>query len=955
MRGGWFYGAMLALLGAYGGGAYLIYDWSTARMAQGPRSFLPVAKAPLDQRDVRPHRPLRTGFAARAVRPSLRSVQVEPDGDVLIRGHAEPSSALVVLIAGRELPAVRTGDHGEWSAIVKAGLPAGSYTLGLLAQLTDRPTPIAGDLVRVDLPDRHPEKAIVTYRGVGFSAPAAQPEQRTLFPERRIAQAPAIAPVQRSRAPYSDEASFIHDWWRQAAETYRRATRKLSVVPLSPVLQEVRAPVRREISLPPAMVAPRGYGMIDTAWSWYGRITREYDFVIRKLSQGTTQVAGWQPARSPAELAKSSSKSSESPPDRRNEKRRLANARRDAEAKRIRAERRARELLEQDQKEARRLALLADHRRQEAKTRRAAEFQRQATLKAEQAEERRRLVEAGRIEEALLQAQARDARRRVQEQARLAAGRREAEQAVRLAAVQRADARRRLEARAAAARRQAKAQPAKSDGRREAALRQAKIAMGIAQEAGNLVAEGKPNEGLFLASEAARQAREARQMAEAGPFSQAAQLALTAARKAEAVRRLAMVQRETAARKPTLTRRAPIEALAPAPARKVTELRGNLVILRERADAALRMAERAGTAMGVQKIDKARWLAAGAVREAEAVRKGATAHGAKDAARTARDARSKARAVLRLAVSQHLEAARRLEALRRGPPSSHVLAQPVPRDVVPKVAEKDTSALHLIAAEAIVLARQARKLVDDGQSNAARWQAVAALQKAETAHKRATARGVETVVRQAGLAKTLADDVMRVAASQRLASERKIADARIGPPPLSAAGAKRIAEALAQTKASSSRKANDRAKSATRLAAVAPAERSRWRKADRVKTSTRARSSARRSSKRANRKSTKRRGKRVARGSVKKWVRRSAKRKATRRDRMRRSRRRQRYLRPRWYVVRRGDSLWRIARRFLGRGERYREIVRVNRGRINQRNLDLIYPKQRLRIPRRRG
>jgi nucleoid-associated protein YgaU len=378
-------------------------------------------------------------------------------------------------------------------------------------------------------------------------------------------------------------------------------------------------------------------------------------------------------------------------------------------------------------------------------------------------------------------------------------------------------------------------------------------------------------------------------------------------------------------------------------------------MLRERADAALKLAERARTAMGGQKIDEARWLAAGAVREAEAVRKGATARGANDAARVARDARAKARAVLRLAVSQRLAAARKLEALRRGPPPARVVAQPVPGSIVPMAGDKDASGLHLIAAEAMGLARQARKLFDGGQSNAARWLAVAALQKAEMAHKRATARGAETVVVQAGNAKRLAEDVARLAASHRLASERQIADARIGPPPLSAAAAKRIATALTQTKAGSSRKANDRAKTTTRLAAVAPAQRSRRRTASRVKTSIRTRSGTRRSAKRAARKSTKRRGRRVARASVKKWVGRSAKRKAKRRSRFRRSRRRQRYVRARWYVVRRGDSLWRIARRFLGRGERYWAIVRVNRGRVDLRNPNLIYPKQRLRIPRLRG
>ncbi|MEM1307859.1 MAG: LysM peptidoglycan-binding domain-containing protein [Pseudomonadota bacterium] len=55
--------------------------------------------------------------------------------------------------------------------------------------------------------------------------------------------------------------------------------------------------------------------------------------------------------------------------------------------------------------------------------------------------------------------------------------------------------------------------------------------------------------------------------------------------------------------------------------------------------------------------------------------------------------------------------------------------------------------------------------------------------------------------------------------------------------------------------------------------------------------------------------------------------------------------------RGRKYVVRRGDTLWRIARRHYGRGIKYHRIFRANRRKI--RNPHLIYPCQRFRVPRR--
>ncbi|MEO1710620.1 MAG: LysM peptidoglycan-binding domain-containing protein [Pseudomonadota bacterium] len=51
------------------------------------------------------------------------------------------------------------------------------------------------------------------------------------------------------------------------------------------------------------------------------------------------------------------------------------------------------------------------------------------------------------------------------------------------------------------------------------------------------------------------------------------------------------------------------------------------------------------------------------------------------------------------------------------------------------------------------------------------------------------------------------------------------------------------------------------------------------------------------------------------------------------------------------YVVRRGDSLWRIARRHYGKGKRFRRIYRANQHKIRRPNL--IYPCQRFRMPRR--
>ena len=50
-----------------------------------------------------------------------------------------------------------------------------------------------------------------------------------------------------------------------------------------------------------------------------------------------------------------------------------------------------------------------------------------------------------------------------------------------------------------------------------------------------------------------------------------------------------------------------------------------------------------------------------------------------------------------------------------------------------------------------------------------------------------------------------------------------------------------------------------------------------------------------------------------------------------------------------YYEIQKGDTLWAISSRFLGKGARYTEIFEANREVI--KDPDLIYPGQKIRIP----
>lgn len=51
-----------------------------------------------------------------------------------------------------------------------------------------------------------------------------------------------------------------------------------------------------------------------------------------------------------------------------------------------------------------------------------------------------------------------------------------------------------------------------------------------------------------------------------------------------------------------------------------------------------------------------------------------------------------------------------------------------------------------------------------------------------------------------------------------------------------------------------------------------------------------------------------------------------------------------------FYVIQKGDTLWKIAEKAYGNGAKYTRIVEVNREVI--KNADLIFPGQKIRIPK---
>ncbi|MCG8358224.1 MAG: Ig-like domain-containing protein, partial [Kiloniellales bacterium] len=84
--------------------------------------------------------------------PSFDVVRVEPNGDTVIAGRAEPGSEVTVMDGDREIGSVTADSAGQWVAIIDRPLAPGSHQLGLRADATDGVSVESTDVVIVAIP-----------------------------------------------------------------------------------------------------------------------------------------------------------------------------------------------------------------------------------------------------------------------------------------------------------------------------------------------------------------------------------------------------------------------------------------------------------------------------------------------------------------------------------------------------------------------------------------------------------------------------------------------------------------------------------------------------------------------------------------------------------------------------------------------------------------------------------
>jgi len=92
--------------------------------------------------------------AAAPVTPTFDIVRVNPDGDAVIAGRAEPNADVTVRDGGTVIGEVKADDRGEWVLVPNGPLPPGSRELGVEARSEDGSIRRSESVVILSVPDK---------------------------------------------------------------------------------------------------------------------------------------------------------------------------------------------------------------------------------------------------------------------------------------------------------------------------------------------------------------------------------------------------------------------------------------------------------------------------------------------------------------------------------------------------------------------------------------------------------------------------------------------------------------------------------------------------------------------------------------------------------------------------------------------------------------------------------
>lgn len=304
--------------------------------------------------------------------PTFSVIEIAPDGRIHFEGRGTPGTRVTLNRFDHPFASAVVTQRGEWSVSVEARIGSGEHVFSSMATSLDNGVPVAGSDVRIAIP-----------KGFGKAEPGSDGSGDDTAV--RSAGADRDAAAQRRRAE-----QLAHDASREFSEIEHRRMSQLPTgkgTPEAPALAEAEAPD-----------APAGGGLFFWLQEWLASSNREFQGKIIRRLQFPAPASGADVAATPPPSSQSD-ETETARPEAAAKAQSEAAAR--AEARRLAAERAAREAKEAERIAAerklddeRRAAAAADARDAEAarqaEARRQPEMQREAQARR-QAEERSQL------------------------------------------------------------------------------------------------------------------------------------------------------------------------------------------------------------------------------------------------------------------------------------------------------------------------------------------------------------------------------------------------------------------------------------------------------------------------------------------------------------------------------------------------------------------------------------
>lgn len=262
----------------------------------------PPATPPVAQPAPRPSPVTVEKAPSEPIAPSFDVVRINPNGDAVIAGRAEPNAKVRIVDGDRPLGEIMADDRGEWVFVPERALPPGNRELSLEATTQDGKEIASTDVVVLSVPERlaepgtgQPRQAIAVQLPRSGQGPAKllqRPTPRVSKAELAIAavdySADGEVSISGDAPPKSRVQAYLDDRYIGRVETDDEGIWRLQ---------------------PPADVAPGTYVLrvdqVDEAGKVIARVSIPFSRIDKFPAPGEGELVVVQPGNSLWRIARS--------------------------------------------------------------------------------------------------------------------------------------------------------------------------------------------------------------------------------------------------------------------------------------------------------------------------------------------------------------------------------------------------------------------------------------------------------------------------------------------------------------------------------------------------------------------------------------------------------------------------------------------------------------------------